>query len=51
MKKVIVYEFNNSFDVYDNKGNYVKGNFNSQAEAIIWCKKNNLYLVDVFFSV
>lgn len=48
---VHIYEFDNEFSVYDEKGNQVKLGFKTEAEAVYFCKKNNLNLIDIFFSV
>jgi hypothetical protein len=49
MKKVTIYEFDNVFDIYDESGTFIIGGFKTEGEAVIWCKKSNLEIVDLFF--
>jgi hypothetical protein len=38
---------NERFDVFDKKGKFVKGGFKTNKEMEIWCKDNDVKLIDV----
>ena len=48
--KVTIYESNGKFEVYAEGNKYLK-TFGSEGEAVLFCKQNNLTLIDVFFEV
>ena len=51
MKKAIIYEFDGGFDIHDEAGHMVKQGFNSHGEAVLWAKKKNLEILDIFLVV
>jgi hypothetical protein len=51
MKKVTIYENEGTFDIHDENGKLIKGGFSNQGEAVFFCKKNSLFIIDVFFVV
>jgi hypothetical protein len=48
--KVTIYESNGKFDVYAEGNKFIR-RFGSEGEAVLFCKQNNLHLIDVFFEV
>ena len=49
--KAIIYENEGKFDVHNENGNLIKSGFNSEQEAVYFCKQNNLLLVDMFLVI
>lgn len=48
---VLIYEFDNLFSVYDTEGRLIRKDFTNKGEAVIFCKKNNLNILDIWFAV
>lgn len=49
--KVTIYENEGWFDIHDESGQLLNGGFASEQEAVYFCKKNNLQIIDIFFLV
>lgn len=49
--KVIIYEYDNWFAIHTESGQLLNSGFATEGEAVLFCKKNNLHIVDVFFEV
>jgi len=51
MIKVMIYENEGWFDIHDQNGQLLNSGFSTESEAVLFCKKNNLQILDIFFVV
>lgn len=49
--KVIIYECEGWFAIHTESGQLLNSGFATEGEAVLFCKQNNLHLIDVFFMV
>lgn len=49
--KVIIYENEGWFDIHTDKGHLLNSGFASEGEAVLFCKKNNLQVLDIYYLV
>ena len=49
--KVIIYECENWFAIHNENGQLLNSGFATEGEAVLFCKKNNLHILDIYFLV
>lgn len=49
--RVTIFENEGWFDVHSESGHLLNSGFATEQEAVLFCKKNNLQIIDIYFLV